>query len=40
MSIGEGAGLMAALHCATGAPVNALDEAALRAMIDARGFVR
>lgn len=40
MSIGEGAGLMAALHCRTGAPVNALDETALRAMIDARGFVR
>lgn len=39
MSIGEAAGLMAALYCRTGAPVYAPDETALRGMIDARGIV-
>lgn len=39
MSIGEGAGLMAALHLSSGAPVNALPEGELRTMIDERGFV-
>ncbi len=39
MSIGEGAGLMAALHCCTGAPVHALDEGELGVLFAERGFV-
>lgn len=39
MSLGEAAGVMAAQYCAGGAPVWALDAAALRARMDARGFV-
>lgn len=40
MSTGEAAGLMAAQSIATGAPVYALDAAALRTAIAARGCVR
>ncbi|MBQ3084406.1 MAG: FAD-dependent oxidoreductase [Clostridia bacterium] len=39
MSIGEAAGLMAALHCQTAAPTYALPTDQLKALIDDRGFV-
>lgn len=40
MSLGEAAGVMAAVFCAGGKPVNALPVEELRAQIAARGFVR
>lgn len=40
MSIGEAAGIMAALHCDSGAAVYSLPVGELRARIDERGFVR
>ena len=39
MSIGEAAGLMADLHCETGAPAYALPTEALKKRIDPRSFV-
>lgn len=39
MSIGEGAGLMAALYCRTGAPVYAPEEEELSKLFAERGFV-
>ena len=39
MSIGEAAGLMADLHCESGAPVCALPTEILKKRIDERGFV-
>jgi hypothetical protein len=39
MAIGEAAGLMAAMHCESGVPVQQTDAAALKNRLDRRGSV-